>query len=434
MSTTGTIQEIVLNELCTGCGTCVAFCPKSAITLVRDYERGIYVPHVDTESCHPCGICLRVCPGTMDDPGDLNRAIFGTKQENGLLGSILCCYSGYSTDEGVRYSASSGGLVSQILIFALEHGIIDGALVTRMNEKKPLEPEPFIARSREEILSAVGSKYCPVPVNVLLRDILSQDGKFAVVGLPCHIRGVRKAEMIYEKLAKRIVLHIGLICSHTLNFLATDFLLQPYLTNVGSTVTRLRYRGHGWPGFLTAQTADGERFSLPFQKFGRMHILHFFAPRRCLICADQSCELADLSFGDAWLTEFANDKVGRSVVVSRNLKAEAILQQAREEHIVALDNLSRDSFVRSQRQVLCFKKKTVRAHYRLNYRGGIPSYLGSIEPTLPDYGLAALFHFNNQIASRRALWRLIYPLTHFQMPLLKLLSRLSTGNDFSRES
>jgi coenzyme F420 hydrogenase subunit beta len=316
-------------------------------------------------------------------------------------------------------------LVSQILIFALDHGIIDGALVTRMNEKKPLEAESFIARSREEILSASGSKYCPVPVNVLLRDILNQDGKFAVVGLPCHIRGVRKAEMIYEKLAKRIVLHIGLLCSHTLNFLATDFLLQPATTN-GATVTKLRYRGHGWPGFLTAQTVDGERFSLPYQKFGRMHILHFFAPRRCLICVDQSCELADLSFGDAWLPEFVNDKVGRSVVVSRNPKAEGILQQAREEHIVALDNLSRDSLVRSQKQVLYFKKKTVQVHYHLRYGRKIPNNSELLEPTWPDYLLAILFNLNVSISARKALWKLIFPLIPLQMLLMKPLSWLSS--------
>jgi coenzyme F420 hydrogenase subunit beta len=47
--------------------------------------------------------------------------------------------------------------------FALEEGIIDGALVTRMKKDRPLEPEPFIARTREEIIEASKSKYCGVP-------------------------------------------------------------------------------------------------------------------------------------------------------------------------------------------------------------------------------------------------------------------------------
>jgi coenzyme F420 hydrogenase subunit beta len=38
------------------------------------------------------------------------------------------------------------------MIFCLENGLIDGALVTRMSKNKPLSPEPFIATKREEFL------------------------------------------------------------------------------------------------------------------------------------------------------------------------------------------------------------------------------------------------------------------------------------------
>ena len=47
-----------------------------------------------------------------------------------------------------------------------------------------------------EPVSATKSKYCPVPANVRIKKILRRNGKFAVVGLPCHIHGVRKAEML----------------------------------------------------------------------------------------------------------------------------------------------------------------------------------------------------------------------------------------------
>lgn len=59
-------------------------------------------------------------------------------------------------------------MVSALLIFALEQGIIDGALVTKMSENNPLEPQPFIARTREEIISAAKSKYCPVRIRLPL--------------------------------------------------------------------------------------------------------------------------------------------------------------------------------------------------------------------------------------------------------------------------
>src|SRR4030043_382689 len=113
-------------------------------------------------------------------------------------------------DEEIRRGSSSGGIVTQLLVYALEKGIIDGALVVRMKKDKPLEPEPFIARSREEIISASKSKYCPVAANVVLKAILSEKGRVAVVGLPCHINGIRKAESALPELKKKIVLHVGL--------------------------------------------------------------------------------------------------------------------------------------------------------------------------------------------------------------------------------
>jgi len=38
----------------------------------------------------------------------------------------LNCYIGHSTDYNIRYNSASGGHVTQLSIFALEVGIIDG--------------------------------------------------------------------------------------------------------------------------------------------------------------------------------------------------------------------------------------------------------------------------------------------------------------------
>ena len=161
--------------------------------------------------------------------------------ERGLrdsMGSYLKCCIGHATESGVRYKASSGGVVTGLLIYALEHGIIDGALVTRMNKERPWEPEPFIAKTRDEVIEASKSKYCPVPANIMIKELLNahEGEKFAVVGLPCHIQGIRKAEQIYKKLKARVVLHIGLFCSHTDTFWLTDYLLKSM--DVQKTISR----------------------------------------------------------------------------------------------------------------------------------------------------------------------------------------------------
>ena len=129
------IEEVVKNDICTGCGTCVALCPGEAIKLTINEKKGIYVPKIDEEKCNDCDICYEVCPGHEVDFKQLNLEIFGKEQEDILIGNYLNCYIGHSTNYDIRYNSASGGLVTQLLIFALEEGIIDGALVHK-NEKR----------------------------------------------------------------------------------------------------------------------------------------------------------------------------------------------------------------------------------------------------------------------------------------------------------
>lgn len=152
------IKEVVDEGLCTGCGTCASVCPNLAIKMVLDSKKGIYVSRIDENNCNDCGSCYEVCPGHCVDFKELNLSIFGKEPENILIGNYTNCYIGHATDYEIRYNSASGGLVTALLIFALEEGIIDGALVTKMSKQNPLEPEVVIARTKEEIISAAGSK------------------------------------------------------------------------------------------------------------------------------------------------------------------------------------------------------------------------------------------------------------------------------------
>ena len=165
------IEDIAKKGLCTGCGTCVALCPNNAIKLSIDKNKGVYIPQLNKSLCNGCGICSRICPSYNINFKSLNLSIFG-KEPKSLIGNYSNCYMGFSTDKSIRYNASSGGMITIILIFALENKLIDGALVTRMKKNNPLEPESFIARTKEEVIEASQSKYCPVSANVALKDIL----------------------------------------------------------------------------------------------------------------------------------------------------------------------------------------------------------------------------------------------------------------------
>ena len=354
------IDEVVKAGLCTGCGTCAGVCPASAIGMC--VSNGLFLPEVDLAKCTSCGLCLECCSGRSVDFEKLNLWLFGKKPEDELLGNYLQCYVGHSNNNSIRFGSSSGGIATQLLILALEKGIIDGAIVARMRKDRPLETESFVARTSEEIVSASRSKYCPVAANEALECVLKEKGRFAVVGLPCHIHSIRKAEKKISVLRKRIVLHIGLMCSHTASFRGTEFLLGK-LNLKQENIALIAYRGRGWPGFMFIKLKDRSSLSVPYtgqwNAYGPVFSCFFFTPRRCLVCPDETNELADISLGDAWLPELRNERNGESIVVARTEEGEELLSLACVAKVISLRHIGHEKVEFSQREPLRFKKDDI---------------------------------------------------------------------------
>lgn len=403
------IEDVWKRGLCCGCGTCVGVCPYDAIKICLEPKKGIFVPQTSSD-CKNCNICVNACPGYSLDFDELNEFIFGRVPDDILLGNYINCYIGHSLDNRIRWNATSGGLVTSLLIFALEEGIIDGALVMRMNQKKPLEPEVIIAQTSEEIVSALGPKYCPVPLNVGIKEILNRNGKFMVVGLPCHIHGIRKAEMVNKKLKERIFLHLGLFCHHGVNFLGTDFLCQMINVRKGD-IEKIAYRGKGWPGSMSVELKNGEKRLIPWPNCWSHLVfdLHFFTPKRCTLCSDGTNELADISFGDPWLPEI-RDKIGKSIIISRSKTGEEFLQKAKSKRKIEISPCNSDKVIQSQGAMIQFKKKNLKARLFLLKTLGrsVPTNNARLlKPRLTAYLLSPLTYLCIRISQKRSLWPLL---------------------------
>lgn len=410
MKNNKTIDSVVKDGLCTGCGTCVGICPLSAIEMIRSDSKGIYIPCLDEEKCNRCGICFEACPGHAVDFMQLNSKIFDKQPEDVLLGNYLNCYIGHATNYDIRYNSASGGLATALLIFALEQGIIDGALVTKMNQNNPLEPQPFIATTREEIISASKSKYCPVPANVALKGILNSRGRFAIVGLPCHIHGIRKAEEVNRQLKEKAALHLGIFCSHTPSFLATEYLLHKMKIRK-EDVKQLEYRGEGWPGKLKVDLEDGATL-LPEPDYWGSGFGSFFCPTRCTLCCDHVAELADISLGDAWLPELEDDRVGSSIIISRSKSGEDILQKAMAKGKIELIETGASKAIQSQSGALNYKKSVgARISLFRLVNKKVPAYnTMTLKSKISVYRSSIIGYFRMYLGSKRCLWRFISPL------------------------
>lgn len=419
--------QIGRDILCTGCGTCAAICPDNVIEM-RKNSRGTYAPILKDTSCKECGLCVKVCPGISVNLIELNKRIFGKVPKNVFLGNYINCYVGHSTDERVVDGSASGGIATTLLIFALEEGLIDGAIVTRMDASNPLEPEAFIARTRDEIISASKSKYCPVPLNVALQLALTCEDRLAIVGLPCHMHGLRKAELRKRELKDRIILRIGLFCGHTVNFLGTKFLLDRMGVKA-EDVVKLDYRSRGWPGGMTIKLRDDSEKFLPLQFYwGCFFASFFFTPIHCTLCSDQTNELADISLGDAWLPELMKNGKGESIILARTKVGEKILRKAKQKGKIMVTRVDSNEVIRSQRSPLYFKKKGLIARISVMKLLGkrVPKISSKLlRPRGPTTYLGAILtYFNIYVSSRNSLQRV---LMYVPLPILRLYRKIVTG-------
>jgi len=409
------IKNVVESNLCTGCGTCAGICPNETLTMEMTPE-GIYIPQIVTDNCQACSVCAEVCPVNKENNTELNQYIFNKIPDNLLMGNFVDCYTGYSTDSTIRWSATSGGIITSLLIFLLRNQLINGALLTRINKDDPLRAEPFIARTENDILSAMGSKYVPVALNQLLNQISSESGKFAVVGLPCHIQGIRRAELKTKGLRDKIIYHFGLACSRTMSFRGVEYILRKMHISPND-VCELKYRGDGWPGGIKVSIKEGEQKFLPNQGSLWSEIAggYFFAPFCCTICSDHLNEFADISFADAWLPEIVRkDKKGTSIIVVRTQVGQKLIDDAVSANKIQVSIMDYEEVVRSQLWPLLFKKRNIIARIRLLriLRRPLPCSLDScpgtfLKPTVCDYIASPIPYINICISRGRWLSKIL---------------------------
>lgn len=374
------ISWIVRHELCVGCGICQDICPKKAIQIKS--VNGLFNPVVNENICinnKGCYRCRTVCPGGGVKLVELSKNAFGTEEEikrDQYIGQYISCYSGYSNDYNLRYYGASGGMVSQFLIYLLEEGYIQGAVVTRFSKEKEFWVDTFVAKNRKEILSAKSSKYCPVTMAGLSTQLKQLEGKYAIVGLPCHLHGLRKLAEIDKKFSEKIFAFIGLYCSCGRNFSLTEYVFKSRGIDL-EDVDFFTYRQESGMGKMLAIGKQNEKdfkMNIPFQDY-YLTLRSYFNVRRCMHCVDHFAELGDICFGDIHTGKYIDDKIGISSMVTRNKCMDDILQNMAKEGVVTICPVSKEELLNSQKYVKT-KKHLNPSYMKIDHLLGkeIPDY------------------------------------------------------------
>lgn len=286
-------HEVVATGLCTGCAACVMACPTDVLGYTDDYLPIQIGEGMAFDQCvigdRGCDICTRACPRFRAWESELDQALFDrdrtADEVAGIARSELLCRA---TEQAVHEHGQDGGLVSAMLIWGLETGRIDGALTSEIVAKRgPFDAEPFLARTREEVLATAGSRYTysANPLAMAQVDDLKLK-QIALVGMSCQasINGTVRARGV-NKYKRKIALTLGLLCSKTFTYEGQQEVLARHGIDIADVV-KVNVKGR-----FMVWTRDGDYHEIPLKE------LHPYTRPGCKLCPDFAAEHADIATG-----------------------------------------------------------------------------------------------------------------------------------------
>ena len=325
--------EVIEGGLCTFCGACVASCPLHHLKWIEGSPKR---PEKKA-ACEDCEVCYHACYRTAFDKGAIEAEIFGRRGEKGDdIGIYRRAVAAKASDERIREKAQDGGVVTALLTYMLEEKVIDGAIVTGRTEE--WLPIPVVAKSKEELIAAAGTKYGISPNLLKVRTSVVDDvlDRLCIVGLPCHVQAVRHLQHIQFDLAPAITCVIGLFCRENFEYVQMSSEIEK--RGIGmKEVEKVRIA----KGFFYAHLPD-TKLAIPLKETEGWHTTH------CFVCDDYSAELADISVGsegaeEGWSSVIVRTAKGAELFSALETKGSVITKEIDDlAHIKANSREKRD--------------------------------------------------------------------------------------------
>ena len=313
-------DEVVTSGLCTGCAGCIVACPYDV--LGYDDTNGVYKPfHLDPPNGDPagcehgekgCTLCTRACPRFRSWETEIDTFMFGRPrveaEVDGVSKDIVLARA---TDAQILDVGQDGGLVSAILLWAIDHDYIDAALVSYLEgDGTSWKAIPGVARTRDEVLAAAGSRYTYSANTMAYGDAIAAGAeKIALVGMSCQssappVMAARKA----GKVARRFALNIGLLCSKTFDDAIFEELFEAKYGLRKQDMVKMNIKG-----VFQVWMRDGSYHEVPLKE------CHAWTLEGCKLCPDFAAEHADISTGgigafNDWTLTIVRTDVGREVM------------------------------------------------------------------------------------------------------------------------
>ena len=368
------LARVARGKLCSGCGLCAAIAPGVEMALAAPgYLRPRQVGPV-TEAQDRA--IAATCPGLVIDetgaaPAPVDDVLWGRSHFTG---------TGHASNTALRHQASSGGMISALLVHALATGLVDFVIQTGADPARPTGNVAVVSTDADDVFAAAGSRYAASAPLAALEDWLTRPGRFAFVGKPCDVTALRARARHDPRIDAKVPIMLAFFCAGVPSADGAGRILAA-LGVKADAVASFRYRGDGWPGYATATLHDGTSRRMSYAaSWG--DILSKEVQFRCKICPDAVGNSADVACADAWDSDDRgypsfDEQDGRSLVIARTPAGLALIDAARAAESVVTTPLAMTAIAAMQPSQARRKKEILSRLAALRVTGRpVPHYAG----------------------------------------------------------
>ncbi len=381
-------DEIIKSRfLCKNCGMCEAVCPTASIV----YEQNKYMeymPKLREVTCINCKKCIDACCA-RSIPASGQNPIFGNKS---------AIYLAKAVEETTHTDGSSGGVISALTKFGLQHGYFNELLTVGYTEN-PRVAQPVVISDPEHLTA--GSKYISTP---LCSRFTNEAVNLAATALPCQATAIKKQN--------EDTFVFGIFCSK----LTTEKLLEFMTRKSGvkmNDIERMEYRSGVWPGYFIMSIKDGRKikYSLNRSFFTAVYNSFLFANEGCLLCSDYFCEDADISFGDPWgKPQYQEGYFGETVVIVRNERAQKLFDDAISADFITAVPMDDEDVIKGHMREIYIKKIAIKN--RLKNAQKLSGEMFNVDPNALIPGKISnsgnrFMEYNNRTIKNKYLYKML---------------------------
>ena len=380
--------DVVRSGLCIGCGSCAA----SSCARMRWDQDGFLKPDGPPDwlerKSQDFSLQCPFSPAAEDEDSIALRHFGPAGSVDRSIGRFEAAYVGAVNEGEYRKQGSSGGMTNWIASELLRSGTVDGiAHVAPSDPSKGRLFEYRVSRTLEELCAGAKSRYYPIELSGVLREISTTPGRYAVIGLPCFIKAIRLLQRNDGVLRERISHTLGLFCGH----MKSAAMVESFAWQLGTQIERVRAVDFRIKD--ETRPANWYRARLELANDSALekdwwHLVDgdwgagFFQNSACNWCDDVVAETADIAFGDAWLEPYSSDGRGTNVVLARTAEMHSLVEHGRATGALDLERVSADfvsatqaAGLRHRREGLAYRMSWDRGHLRLRKRVTLPIHL-----------------------------------------------------------